>query len=115
MAAKRTSELIPLSHSLNLSDVSVDMQVLDEEIVIRTKARARNATGVEMEALMAASVAGLTLYDMLKALSKKMRLDGLDNEEHTPRPQKSPWRAPRFATDREIRRPERRLPSGGEP
>jgi cyclic pyranopterin phosphate synthase len=53
------------------------MQVLDEEIVIRTKARARNATGVEMEALMAASVAGLTLYDMLKALSKKMRLDGV--------------------------------------
>lgn len=77
MAAKRTSELIPLCHSLNLSHVSVDMQVQDEEIVIRTKARARNATGVEMEALMAASVAGLTLYDMLKALSKKMRLDGL--------------------------------------
>jgi len=74
MAAKRTSELIPLCHSLNLSYVSVDRQVLDEEIVIRTKAR--NATGVEMEALMAASVAGLTLYDMLKALSKKMRLDG---------------------------------------
>jgi len=74
MAAKRTSELIPLCRPLNLSHVSVDMQVLDEEIVIRTKAR--NATGVEMEALMAASVAGLTLYDMLKALSKKMRLDG---------------------------------------
>jgi len=75
MAAKRTSELIPLCRPLNLSHVSVDMQVLDEEIVIRTKAR--NATGVEMEALMAASVAGLTLYDMLKALSKKMRLDGV--------------------------------------
>jgi len=74
IAAKRTSELIPLCRPLNLSHVSVDMQVLDEEIVIRTKAR--NATGVEMEALMAASVAGLTLYDMLKALSKKMRLDG---------------------------------------
>ncbi len=77
MAAKRTSELIPLCHSLNLSLASVDMEVLDEEIRIRTKVRTRSATGVEMEALMAASVAGLTMYDMLKALSKKMRLDGL--------------------------------------
>ena len=77
MAAKRTSELIPLCHSLNLSHASVDMEVQDEEIRIRTKVRTCSATGVEMEALMAASVTGLTLYDMLKALSKKMRLDGL--------------------------------------
>jgi cyclic pyranopterin phosphate synthase len=53
------------------------MELLDDRIVIRTSARTLGATGVEMEALTAASVAGLTLYDMLKALSKEMHLDGL--------------------------------------
>jgi cyclic pyranopterin phosphate synthase len=77
MGAKRASDLIPLCHPLNLTHASVDMESLDDRIVIRTKVRTRGATGVEMEALTAASVAGLTLYDMLKALSKEMRLDGL--------------------------------------
>jgi len=77
LGAKRTSELIPLCHPLNLTVISVDMELREESILIRSKARTRNATGVEMEALTAASVAGLTLYDMLKALSKQMRLDGL--------------------------------------
>jgi cyclic pyranopterin phosphate synthase len=77
MGAKRTSDLIPLCHPLNLTHVSVDMEPLDDRIVIRTSARTLGATGVEMEALTAASVAGLTLYDMLKALSKEMHLDGL--------------------------------------
>jgi cyclic pyranopterin phosphate synthase len=77
MGAKRTSELIPLCHPLSLTHVSVDMESLDDRIVIRTSARTLGSTGVEMEALTAASVAGLTLYDMLKALSKEMHLDGL--------------------------------------
>jgi cyclic pyranopterin phosphate synthase len=77
MGAKRTSDLIPLCHPLLLTHISVDMEVLEERIVIHTKVRTHGSTGVEMEALTAASVAGLTLYDMLKALSKEMRLDGL--------------------------------------
>jgi cyclic pyranopterin phosphate synthase len=77
MGAKRTSELIPLCHPLNLTHASVDITPLDDRIVIRTKVRTRGSTGVEMEALTAASITGLTLYDMLKAISKEMRLDGL--------------------------------------
>jgi len=77
MGAKRTSDLIPLCHPLRLTHASVDMELLDDRIVIRTRARTVGSTGVEMEALTAASVAGLTLYDMLKALSKEMHLDGL--------------------------------------
>jgi cyclic pyranopterin phosphate synthase len=77
MAAKRTSDLIPLCHPLNLTHASVDMEQFEDRIVIRTKVRTHGATGVEMEALTAASVTGLTLYDMLKALSKEMHLDGL--------------------------------------
>jgi cyclic pyranopterin phosphate synthase len=77
MGAKRTSELIPLCHQLNLSHISIDMALNDESIVIRSKARTVGLTGVEMEALTAASIAALTLYDMLKALSKKLRIDGV--------------------------------------
>jgi cyclic pyranopterin phosphate synthase len=77
MGAKRTSDLIPLCHPLNLTHASVDMELLDDRIVIRTRVRTLGSTGVEMEALTAASVTGLTLYDMLKALSKEMRVDGL--------------------------------------
>jgi cyclic pyranopterin phosphate synthase len=53
------------------------MEVLDDRIVIRSKVKTLGNTGVEMEALTAASITALTLYDMLKALSKEMRLDGL--------------------------------------
>jgi cyclic pyranopterin monophosphate synthase len=77
MGAKRTSDLIPLCHPLNLTHVSVDMELLEKRIVIRTRACTHSATGVEMEALTAASVTALTLYDMLKALSKEMQIDGL--------------------------------------
>jgi cyclic pyranopterin phosphate synthase len=77
MGAKRTPDLIPLCHPLNLTHASVDMELFDDHIVIRTSVRTLGSTGVEMEALTAASVAGLTLYDMLKALSKEMHLDGL--------------------------------------
>jgi cyclic pyranopterin phosphate synthase len=77
MGAKRTSDLIPLCHPLRLTHASVDMEVLDDRIVIRSKVKTLGSTGVEMEALTAASITALTLYDMLKALSKEMRLDGL--------------------------------------
>jgi cyclic pyranopterin phosphate synthase len=77
MGAKRTSDLIPLCHPLNLTHASVDMELFDDRIVIRTSVRTLGSTGVEMEALTAAAITGLTLYDMLKALSKQMHLDGL--------------------------------------
>jgi cyclic pyranopterin phosphate synthase len=77
MGAKRTSELIPLCHPLMLTHASVGMEVLEESIAIRARVKTRGTTGVEMEALTAASIAGLTLYDMLKAISKEMRLDGV--------------------------------------
>jgi molybdenum cofactor biosynthesis protein MoaC len=81
MAAKRTSEFIPLCHALNLTHVSVDMELLEDCIVIRTCARTRGSTGVEMEALTAASIAGLTLYDMLKAHLQRDALGG--SETHS--------------------------------
>lgn len=70
LAAKRTPDLIPLCHPLPLSYVAVDFEVSVErgEVLITTTARAQAATGVEMEALTAASVAALTIYDMCKAL-----------------------------------------------
>ncbi len=74
MAAKRTPDLIPLCHTLLLSKAGVDFQ-LDEEhscVVITAIVRCTGQTGVEMEALMAVSVAALTIYDMAKALEKTM-------------------------------------------
>ncbi|GAC1363038.1 MAG: cyclic pyranopterin monophosphate synthase MoaC [Actinomycetota bacterium] len=70
MAAKRTSELIPLCHPLALSKVDVALEVLDEGVRIETTVRTRDRTGVEMEALVAASLASLTIYDMCKAVDK---------------------------------------------
>lgn len=75
LAAKRTDELIPLCHSLPLSDVSVDFEFGDGRIVIRTSATTLAQTGVEMEALTAATVAALTIYDMAKAVDKRMTID----------------------------------------
>lgn len=77
LAAKRTAELIPLCHSLALDHVGVDFERQPGRIRILAAASTRSATGVEMEALTACSVAGLTLYDMLKAVSKTMVLDGI--------------------------------------
>jgi cyclic pyranopterin phosphate synthase len=74
MAAKKTAELIPLCHSLPLTSVSVDL-ALDEtnsRVEITATARCDYKTGVEMEALTAAAVAGLTVYDMCKAVDKEM-------------------------------------------
>jgi len=72
MAAKRTSELIPLCHPLSLTHVSVDLTVGDGVVEIVASAETTAQTGVEMEALTAASLAALTVYDMAKAIDKGM-------------------------------------------
>jgi cyclic pyranopterin phosphate synthase len=72
MAAKRTSELIPLCHPLPLTHIEVDTRVLDDGVEIIAAAETTAQTGVEMEALTAASVAALTVYDMAKAIDKAM-------------------------------------------
>jgi cyclic pyranopterin phosphate synthase len=72
MAAKRTSELIPLCHPLPLSHVEVTLEVGDASVEIVASAETTAQTGVEMEALTAASVAALTVYDMAKAIDKEM-------------------------------------------
>ncbi len=77
MAAKKTSELIPLCHPLMLSKVSVDFAFEEGGIRVAAMARLTGQTGVEMEALTAASVALLTLYDMAKAIDKGMTISGL--------------------------------------
>jgi cyclic pyranopterin phosphate synthase len=72
MAAKRTSDLIPLCHPLPLSHAAVDLKVVAEGVEILASAETTAQTGVEMEALTAASVAALTVYDMAKAIDKGM-------------------------------------------
>ncbi len=76
-ASKRTSELVPLCHPISLDAVSVDVELDEREPIVRITARARTTarTGVEMEALVAASVAALTLYDMLKAIDRGMEIE----------------------------------------
>jgi len=79
MAAKRTPDLIPMCHPLNLTHVQIDF-LPDEKthaIGIRASVRAFDQTGVEMEALTAAAVAALTIYDMCKAHDREMRISGL--------------------------------------
>ncbi|MEP6900771.1 MAG: cyclic pyranopterin monophosphate synthase MoaC [Actinomycetota bacterium] len=70
MAAKRTSELIPLCHQINLSKVDVRIEFTDGGIYLEAEAKTASQTGVEMEALTAVSVAALTIYDMCKAVQK---------------------------------------------
>ncbi len=73
-AAKQTSQLIPLCHNLNLDFVDVDIELQETAFQIRSTVSCRWATGVEMEALTAVAVAGLTLYDMCKAVDPEMVL-----------------------------------------
>ncbi|MDB5379670.1 MAG: moaC [Rubritepida sp.] len=76
MAAKRTSDLIPLCHPLMLTKVSVDLTVVEPDVVeIEAQVRVTGRTGVEMEALTAVSVAALTVYDMVKAVDRGMRIE----------------------------------------
>ncbi len=74
MAAKRTSELIPLTHPLPITHASVDLAIEAKGIVIEATVATTAQTGVEMEALTAVAVAGLTLYDMLKSVERGARL-----------------------------------------
>jgi cyclic pyranopterin phosphate synthase len=83
MAAKRTSELIPLCHPLPLSHVEVTLAVRDDRVEITGVAETTAQTGVEMEALTAVSVAALTVYDMAKAIDKAMTLSEITLVEKT--------------------------------
>ncbi len=76
-AAKRTSELIPLCHPLNLNHIEVSFKVRRDAIEIVCAAETSSQTGVEMEALTGVSVAALALYDMCKAVDKTMRIEGV--------------------------------------
>ena len=82
-AAKRTSELIPLCHPLPLTHVSVSLDVGDDSVAIEASAETTAQTGVEMEALVAASVAALTVYDMAKAVDKEMAIEDVRLVEKT--------------------------------
>jgi cyclic pyranopterin monophosphate synthase len=77
MAAKRTWELVPLCHPIALSGVKVDLVLGDGEVRITATVRTTDRTGVEMEALTAVSVAGLTLHDMVKAVDPAASLDAV--------------------------------------
>ena len=87
MAAKRTPDLIPLCHGLDLTSVSVEFEVGEEGIGIVATARASDRTGVEMEALTAVSVAALTIYDMCKAVDKGMIIGEIRLLEKTKEPE----------------------------
>ena len=74
MAAKRTADLIPMCHPLPLAHVDVQMRLCENGVAIASKVSTTAGTGVEMEALVAASIAALTVYDMLKALDKGIEI-----------------------------------------
>ena len=77
MAAKKTSELIPLCHPLLLSKVTIDFAIETETVKVTSLVRLTGQTGVEMEAITAVSVALLTIYDMAKAIDKSMEISGV--------------------------------------
>ena len=77
LAAKRTCELIPLCHQLALSSVDVDFRIAANAVELIATVRTTDRSGVEMEALTAASVAALTVYDMIKAVDPAARLDDI--------------------------------------
>jgi cyclic pyranopterin phosphate synthase len=83
MAAKRTPDLIPLCHGLNLTSVDLEFTVFDDGVEILATSRASERTGLEMEALTAVSVAALTLYDMCKAVDKGMEIGDIKLLEKT--------------------------------
>ena len=77
MAAKKTPELIPLCHPIALSGVKVEFELGESEVAITATVRTNDRTGVEMEALTAVAVSGLTLHDMIKAVDPRAVLDGV--------------------------------------
>lgn len=80
MGAKRTPELIPMCHPLMLTGVEVEFELQDSAVLISAKVSTRGRTGVEMEALTAVSAAGLTIYDMLKAVDRGMIIGAIQLE-----------------------------------
>jgi len=83
MAAKRTSELIPLCHPLPLTHIDVHARLEETGVALEAEVSTNAQTGVEMEALTAVSVAALTVYDMCKALEKGMTITGIQLESKT--------------------------------
>jgi len=79
MAIKKASDLIPMCHPLMINGCSIDFEIDEEnsEIIINSKVKIYDKTGVEMEALTGVSVAALTIYDMCKAVDKRMEIDGI--------------------------------------
>lgn len=77
MAAKRTAELIPLCHNIEIDRVALEFELKDDRVDVESLAVCVDKTGIEMEALTAASVAALTIWDMCKAVDKNLRVDGL--------------------------------------
>ena len=75
MAAKRTHELIPLCHPLALDVINIDMELIENQLKIESYAKCTGTTGVEMEAMTAASVAALTVYDMCKSAGKGITIE----------------------------------------
>jgi cyclic pyranopterin phosphate synthase len=86
MAAKRTSELVPLCHPLPLAHVGVELRVGERSVEIEASAETTAQTGVEMEALVAATVAALTVYDMAKAVDRGMEIGEVRLVEKTKEP-----------------------------
>jgi cyclic pyranopterin phosphate synthase len=86
MAAKRTGELIPLCHPLPLTHVDVQLEVGETSVEIESSAETTAQTGVEMEALVAATVAALTVYDMAKAIDKEMEITDVRLVSKTKKP-----------------------------
>ena len=85
-AGKKTSELIPLCHPLPLTHLDISIEVTDSGARIESVAKTKAETGVEMEALTAASVAALTIYDMCKAVDKTMKITDIQLVSKTKRP-----------------------------
>jgi cyclic pyranopterin monophosphate synthase len=83
MAAKQTSNLIPLCHQINLSKVEVRVEIKDYGVYLEAEAKTNSQTGVEMEALTAVSIAALTLYDMCKAVQKDIVITDIQLESKT--------------------------------
>ena len=86
MAAKRTSDLIPLCHPLPLSRIDVRLEVEEDGVAVESEVETTAQTGVEMEALVAAAVAALTIYDMAKAIDKDMAVTDVTLVEKTKEP-----------------------------
>lgn len=82
-AAKKTSDLIPLCHNIEIDHVEINMNTVDDGVEIEAKAVCTDKTGIEMEALTAAAVAALTIYDMCKAVDKNMTIENISLLEKT--------------------------------